>query len=86
MRQRGIASLHTNKFALLDVEDGVETRVPDDPVAANADDDDDECVCVGCVRKDGESLLVPRNANVLSTHASGGPRKDVQTSNTSVLG
>ncbi len=81
-----MASLHTNQFALLDVEDGVETRVSDDPVAANADDNDDECVRVGCVCKDSESLLVPQNANVLSTHASGGPRKDIQTSNTSVLG
>ena len=76
-----MASLHTNQFALLDVEDGVETRVSENPVAANADvdddDDDDDCTCVGCVRKDGESLPVPQNANVLSTHTSGGSRKDV---------
>ncbi len=83
-----MASLRNNPFFLLDDEDGVKTRVSDDPVAANADvdddvddddddDDDDDCACVGCARKDGESLLVSQHANVLSTHASGGSRKDV---------
>ncbi len=42
VHKRGVASAHTNQFSLLDVEDGVDTRFPDDPVAASADDDDDD--------------------------------------------
>ncbi len=85
MHKRNVASLRNNKFFLLEDEDGVDTRVSGIPVTANDDvddddnddDDDDHCTCVGCLRKDGESLLVPQHANILSTHASGGSRKDV---------
>ncbi len=63
VHKRNLASLRDNKFFLLDNEDGVDTRVSGNPVAADDDvddvdddDDDDDCNCVRCVRKDGGSL------------------------------